>query len=50
MKLRLAAFGAGILPAVSSARARHAFAAEFDVDKPLQLHGNGEKHDLRVRP
>ena len=39
MKMRLAAMGLGILMAASSAWAHHAFAAEFDVDKPLQLHG-----------
>jgi Family of unknown function (DUF6152) len=39
MKMKLAAMGLGILMAASSAWAHHAFAAEFDVDKPLQLHG-----------
>jgi hypothetical protein len=36
--MKMTAFGLGIL-AVSSAWAHHAFAAEFDVDKPVQLHG-----------
>jgi len=39
MKMRLAAFSLGVLLAGSSAWAHHAFAAEFDVDKPLQLRG-----------
>ena len=39
MKMRLAALGLGFLMAGSSAWAHHAFAAEFDVDKPLQLRG-----------
>jgi hypothetical protein len=39
MKMRLAALGLGVLMAVSSAWAHHAFAAEFDVDKPIQLRG-----------
>lgn len=39
MKMRLAAFGFGALMAASAAWAHHAFAAEFDVDKPVQLRG-----------
>jgi hypothetical protein len=39
MKLKLAVLGLGILAAASSAWAHHAFAAEFDVNKPLELRG-----------
>ncbi len=39
MRTRLAAVGLGMLMAVSSAWAHHAFAAEFDVNKPLELRG-----------
>jgi hypothetical protein len=39
MKLKLAAMGVGLLIAASSAWAHHAFAAEFDVEKPVQLRG-----------
>ena len=39
MKMRLAALGLGVLTAASSAWAHHAFAAEFDETKPLQLRG-----------
>ena len=39
MKVRLAALGLGVLMAVSTAWAHHAFAAEFDETKPLQLRG-----------
>ena len=39
MKVRLAALGLGVLTAVSTAWAHHAFAAEFDETKPLQLRG-----------
>jgi hypothetical protein len=43
MKTRLAALVLGVLTAVSSAWAHHAFAAEFDVEKPLQLRGKVTK-------
>jgi hypothetical protein len=39
MKMKLAALGLGILGTVSAAWAHHAFAAEFDVNKPLELRG-----------
>lgn len=39
MKMKLAALVLGILTAASSAWAHHAFAAEFDVKKPLELRG-----------
>jgi hypothetical protein len=37
--MRLAALGLGVLMAGSSAWAHHAFAAEFDETKPIQLRG-----------
>jgi Family of unknown function (DUF6152) len=43
MRTRLAALGLGMLMAVSQAWAHHAFAAEFDVDKPIQLRGKVTK-------
>jgi hypothetical protein len=36
---RAAALGVGVLMAVSAVWTHHAFAAEFDVDKPLELRG-----------
>lgn len=39
MKMRVAALGLGLLIAASSAWAHHAFAAEFDETKPIQLRG-----------
>ncbi len=39
MRTRFAAMGLGILMAASSAWAHHAFAAEFDVTKPVELRG-----------
>ena len=43
MKSRLAVLALGISMAVSSAWAHHAFAAEFDVEKPLHLRGKVTK-------
>lgn len=35
----VAIFGLGVLAAAAPAVAHHAFSAEFDADRPLQLHG-----------
>jgi hypothetical protein len=39
MKMRLAGLGLGVLMPISSGWAHHAFAAEFDETKPIQLRG-----------
>jgi hypothetical protein len=44
--LMAAAAAAGLLLAGTSARAHHAFAAEFDVNKPLKLEGKLVKWDM----
>ena len=43
MNLRTATLGLGVLLSAASAWAHHAFAAEFDVDKPVQLRGKVTK-------
>jgi len=44
--LLMALASAGLLLTGSSARAHHAFAAEFDVNKPLKLEGTLKKWDM----
>ena len=46
VKLLVAAFAAAALLAATAARAHHAFAAEFDVNKPLKLEGTLKKWDM----
>jgi hypothetical protein len=47
MRLLIAALAsAGLLLAGTAARAHHAFAAEFDVNKPLKLEGTLKKWDM----
>jgi hypothetical protein len=43
MKMRRAGLGLGVLTAVSSAWAHHAFAAELDKTKPLQIARQGRQ-------
>lgn len=42
----LASLAAGALLAVSAAHAHHAFATEFDVDRPVELEGKVTKVEL----
>jgi len=44
--LMAALAAAGLLLAATAARAHHAFAAEFDVNKPLKLEGTLKKWDM----
>ena len=47
MRLLIAALAsAGLLLAGTAARAHHAFAAEFDVNKPLKIEGTLKKWDM----
>ncbi len=45
-KFRLAVAGFGLLLAARPAAAHHAFAAEFDVDKPVKVTGKVTKFDM----
>jgi hypothetical protein len=46
MKLLVAILGAGLMLGVAQLRAHHAFAAEFDVNKPLTLKGTLIKWEM----
>jgi hypothetical protein len=46
MKLFIAILGAGLMLGAAQVRAHHAFAAEFDVNKPLTLKGTLIKWEM----
>jgi hypothetical protein len=46
MKLAVALLGAGLLVGVAQLQAHHAFAAEFDVNRPLTLKGTLIKWEM----